>query len=806
MRPNPLRSSSLWILALCTCLTSPALAAWPHDPVSGNVAVCTATGQQQSPAIVSDGAGGAIITWHDFRSGTNYDIYAQRINSLGLPQWTANGVVVCNASSDQQFPAIVSDGAGGAVIAWQDIRGATGVDIYAQRINAAGVPQWTANGVALCTAGNDQQFPALVSDGAGGAIATWRDYRNVTNADVYAQRINAAGVVQWTANGVPVCVAAGDQFTPTLASDGAGGAIITWTDNRSGTYDIYSQHLNAAGAPQWTVDGIGICTAANLQQNPSIAADGAGGAIITWTDYRTGTQDIYAQRVNSAGTAYWAANGVALCSAVNAQDLPVIASDAAGGAIVAWEDLRSGPYDIYAQRINGAGAVQWAADGVALCTAAGAQSQPAIIADGFGGAIVTWYDLRSGTTNDVYAQRINSTGVTQWTANGVALCTAVGDQINPVIATDGAAGAIVAWQDARSGVGQDVYAQRVDRFGYLGAEPTIATVQDVPSDQGGRVKVAWYPSYLDVVSDNNLAAYDIYRSAPGSAAFAARKRGARVVSSFGTTPEPGRPWFVVRPAGAQLYAWELIGSVTPAHFLSAYGFIAQTTGDSTGLGNPLSIYMVVGRNSGGTMFWPSSPDSGYSVDNLPPVAPAPFTGAYLAGATQLHWGENAEADLAGYRLYRGTSAGFVPSPGNLVVAKADTGYADVGPAGSYYKLSAVDVHGNESAFALLTPAGTAAVESGAHPDLALVLTSANPGRGGASIRYSLAHAGTVQLAVFDLAGRELRVLKQGHAEPGSYNERWDGRTGGGKAVGDGVYLVRLTADGRERVLRVVLRS
>jgi len=49
-------------------------------------------------------------------------------------------------------------------------------------------------------------------------------------------------------------------------------------------------------------------------------------------------------------------------------------------------------------------------------------------------------------------------------------------------------------------------------------------------------------------------------------------------------------------------------------------------------------------------------------------------------------------------------------------------------------------------------------------------------------------------------------LKQGHAEPGSYNERWDGRTGGGKAVGDGVYLVRLTADGRERVLRVVLRS
>src|SRR5216117_3092139 len=86
-------------------------------------------------------------------------------------------VPLCTAAADQRFPTIVSDGAGGAIVTWTDQRDtiATGSDIYAQRVNAAGVPQWAANGVALCTAANDQVAPTIASDGAGGAIATWTD-------------------------------------------------------------------------------------------------------------------------------------------------------------------------------------------------------------------------------------------------------------------------------------------------------------------------------------------------------------------------------------------------------------------------------------------------------------------------------------------------------------------------------------------------------------------------------------------------------------------------------------------------------
>jgi hypothetical protein len=155
------------------------------------------------------------------------------------------------AQWDQFFPTIVCDGEGGAIITWHDSRVTASIfDIYAQRINSSGAVQWTADGVAISTATipGDQQFPTIVSDGAGGAIIIWADIRS-SNSDIYAQRVNSSGAVQWTANGVAICTAPGDQVWPTIVSEGSAGAIITWGDSRvtAGSFDIYAQQINASG-------------------------------------------------------------------------------------------------------------------------------------------------------------------------------------------------------------------------------------------------------------------------------------------------------------------------------------------------------------------------------------------------------------------------------------------------------------------------------------------------------------------------------------------------------------------------------
>lgn len=424
-----------------------------------NVAIVTAADSQGLPRIASDGNGGAVIVWADRRDGTS-QIYARRVSSDGTALWTADGVAL-TAGADGRLPRVAADGSGGAIVAWEDARGGT-LDVYAQRLDAAGVPQWAANGVLLCGAAGNQNSCALVSDAAGGAIVLWSDGRGATT-DIYAQRVDAAGAPQWAAGGVVVCGAAGDQGLVVPVEDGASGVIAAWTDSRnSPVTEIYAQRLNGSGAPQWTADG--VLLGADTVFPAAVTADGAGGAIVAWSrilPFAPGAPnyDLHAQRLNAVGTALWTPGGVVVCGAIDTQTFPDLVSDGAGGAFVAWSDYRSDiDNDIYAQRLNAAGAPQWTADGVPVCIMAGNQVDVRVSRDGAGGMLLAWEDHRSIT--DVYAQRLSASGVPRWALNGAAVSTAASSQGAPRLVSDGAGGMIVTWEDQRGGT-KDVYAQGV---------------------------------------------------------------------------------------------------------------------------------------------------------------------------------------------------------------------------------------------------------------------------------------------------------------------------------------------------------
>lgn len=793
-------------LVVLSCLLlqdQAARAEWPRDPYNGNVAICTASGSQYMPQSISDGDGGAFIAWYDPRGGS-YDIYAQRISSAGVPLWTTNGVAVCTAASDQYSPQLVADGNGGVIITWFDYRPGASADIYAQRINNSGTPQWAANGIALCSATNHQSAPQIASDGSGGAIVTWPDYRSGTENDVYAQRVDSSGTVQWTASGVVICTATNSQYYPTIVSDGAGGAIVTWYDRRGGvTTDIYAQRVSAAGTVQWTANGVALCTSADDQFGPVIVADNAGGAIVTWYDFRNGNYDIFAQRINSSGSIRWLSNGVALCTATGDQTYPLIASDSAGGAIVCWNDGRSGAYDTYAQRVTAGGVALWASDGAAICTAAQDQYNARIVADGTGGAMIAWRDYRGGVTIDMYAQRVSDGGAAQWTSGGVLVCGAAGNQDYPCLASDGVGGAIISWRDDRGGT-QDIYCQRVERYGQLGnPEPVILSVSDVKNDQGGYVKLTWSASYLDADPVYGVYEYRVFRSIPGPhAAVAARLRGTTTESDRAVSEN----LLLVLPSGAGNTSWEYVGT-NAAEAFAQYSRVVATASDSVASGNPLTWFMVEARASTSVSSdrWASAPGSGYSVDNLAPGQPTAFTGQYAAGTTHLHWNPNAEPDLAGYRLYRGSSAGFVPDPGNLVATPPDTGYVDDAGSLYFYKLTAVDTHNNESSVTTLLPDG--AVDAGDSSVLSALSFSPpvpNPAGAATTLRFGLPWAAEVRLDVYDVMGRLVRRMVSEKREAGAHTANWDLRDDAGRAVSAGLYFVRLEVGGRAIACRVTV--
>jgi hypothetical protein len=421
--------------------------------------VSTALNDQVNTTGTTDGSGGIIVAWQDKRNG-KYEIYAQRMNSDGNAVWNTNGVAVCTVDSNY-FPLIVSDGTGGAIISWQSYRGSATADIYAQRVNSTGDVQWSAGGLPVCTVVFEQNAIKMISDGVGGAILTWQDYRSNSGfTDIYAQRVNQTGTMLWTANGVSVCNEASAQHEPSLVSDGNGGAFITWYDNRAGNYDIYTQRMGSAGAEQWTTNGVASCTMGTDQLKPDICSDGAGGVIIVWYDFRSSTDfNIYAQRVGPSGAIVWVVDGIVMNNNVGYdQTDPKIVSDGMGGGIISWTDYRTGiTSDIYSQRVNSTGAVQWTATGVIICTESGDQVKSQLVSDGNNGAYITWQDHRNAGNTDIYAQRIASNSAITWAATGYPICTVSENQMSPGIVSNGNLGAIIVWQDYRSGSNFDIY-------------------------------------------------------------------------------------------------------------------------------------------------------------------------------------------------------------------------------------------------------------------------------------------------------------------------------------------------------------
>jgi hypothetical protein len=137
---------------------------------------------------------------------------------------------------------------------WGDWR-ADDADIYAQRLNGAGVPQWAADGIPLHVQPGQQRHPGVVADGNGGAILVWQEKRN-GNYDMRATRVDGQNVTVWPP--MTVCEAIHRQFGPHVVSDSAGGAVVVWQDERNnlGRAEFFVQRLDPLGVPLWTPGGV----------------------------------------------------------------------------------------------------------------------------------------------------------------------------------------------------------------------------------------------------------------------------------------------------------------------------------------------------------------------------------------------------------------------------------------------------------------------------------------------------------------------------------------------------------------------
>lgn len=602
---------------------------------------------------------------------------------------------------------------------------------------------WVQDGTLLCGALGEQRYVSVVPDGSGGAIVVWEDHRNGWSI-IYAQRIDASGDTLWADNGMRVCTSPHRQEYPAAASDGAGGAIVTWMDYRYGTTNarVFAQRVDGGGSRLWLATGVPVCPVVSLQGWPCIVSDGLGGAVIAWMDYRPvdGSSDIYAQRLDGNGALMWADTGVPVCTANLSQHYPVAASDGAGGAFFAWNDLRSADVEIYLQKIDSLGACTWNPNGVTFFSAIEEQWLRIVPDDG-GGAIVCWTDLRGGEA-DIFAERVDKDGVLAWDGNGVAVCNLGSDECQPSMIPDGAGGAIVTWTSG------SVFAQRLTANGArlwpstgvrLGTATYIQRDCMLASDGAGGAIVAW--------DDGQIFAQRV--NPDGVVLWKAEGVPLCTASGFAYSPT-----VAVDGSGGAVVAWQDERSIGE---IDLYAMRVDAAGNTV-VATLLEHYASVSTADGIRIEWRLSEiDRDVSCVVLRSACePGPFE------------------ELASSGIVRdGMSFSFTDS-------KCDVG------ATYWYR---VDVCVGAERRELFR---TGPVETPALP-FALYQNAPNPFNPSTTIRFYLPERRPVALDVYDVSGRLVKRLTEGNREKGMHSLSWDGRDAAGRDVGPGMYFARLKA-------------
>ena len=502
---------------------------WGED----GIAVTTAYGRQEDPLLVSDDQGGAFIIWIDYRNepDTQGDVYAQHILSDGSLIWSLEGQPIVVKDGAQRFPNMCKDGQGGAYIIWRDLTEGLYEHVYATHISANNEIINPGTGVPIITNDSRHSGISLEIAGLGEAAMAWVDDRNDENTDIFGQRIKADhenntittlwGTVE--EGGRAICDADEDQSSAkiTYASGCCGSegvTAVTWQDNRNGNWDIYMQYLWSDGNPYFQdyPEGLPLTDLPSSQTKPRVKADNSG-AYIVWYSDQNNNPDIYAQKVIASQTEPidWTENGLAICTAQDAQTGARLSVDNQGGAYFTWQDDRSGGSnaDVYLQHIDWNNAPTLSENGLIISDASLIQKGPVVRTSESGGAFIIWEDGRAGS-GAIYMQYIDSSSQVYFGENGQEMyygTDGVSENIKSERIDDGQL--LFYWEDREYGVNSTYnFAKTIDASYGISYESAVMTEAKILSQNSAQlnaeVKKVGDQLFFGFLQDNYQAEAD----------------------------------------------------------------------------------------------------------------------------------------------------------------------------------------------------------------------------------------------------------------------------------------------------------
>jgi len=356
-----------------------------------------------------------------------------------------------------------------------------------------------------------QCVPAIAADDSGNFVIIWEDDRDGSKY-AYVQRYGSSGI-PW-GNNFRVYADSGTlrQLAPAIAMNGSGDFILTWTNVKYSSHEIYAQRYNYLGLP--LDSNFIVIDSWGAEEAPSVAMNDSGNFVVTWTFVGINISEVYARRFDYQGLPLDSSFRVNADTYYfeSGHDYSAVVMNGSGDFIITWEDYRNFQnwfWDIFAQRYDSSGATLGYNFKVNDDTLAVNQWTPAIAGDSFGNFVISWADGRNSNL-DIYAQRYSHSGIPLGSNIRVNDDVGTSEQSSPAIAMGDSGNFIIVWEDSRNG-NLDIYAQRYDSSGnpsgsnFLVPSPQSASF----SQENPSVAINGFNIYF-VWQDNRRGNWDIY--------------------------------------------------------------------------------------------------------------------------------------------------------------------------------------------------------------------------------------------------------------------------------------------------------
>jgi hypothetical protein len=389
--------------------------AWDH-----NLKVRSCTALEWSGASTPAPGGGMFYVWSDCR-GTDRDIYAQLVNAQGIPLWT-EPLPVDTKSHSQSHPAVVTTSDNCFVIAWIDKSISKSGDVFIQKVDPQGQLLWTEGGIRVTSSGQSYDL-RLVPDAMGGVIVGWNNISDVNGIGCFAQSYSPAGSIRWIDPYVQINSIDQYEFTD-MISDGANGIYAAQSCIYSPDSQVIVTRIDLNGSPAWdqpVVFGTGSDDDMNRDGKLALGSDALYLYWDRWDEYEPLLQ---LQKISPSGNPLWTQPVVVQEDPGKDNYVEGIVWSATDDSVILTSSFIGDSCGYSAIKYSSAGLPLWSNWTIFQIHPSEYvhREQVCLQADNAGGAYLLWFsDIDGDIGPRIKAQHLSATGTKLWIDDGMVM-------------------------------------------------------------------------------------------------------------------------------------------------------------------------------------------------------------------------------------------------------------------------------------------------------------------------------------------------------------------------------------------------